>query len=582
MNARSTAGVLILALFAGGGLPAQRSAATQPADVLLVNGRVYTLAWDEPDREGRPAANAPHTAGGWHPDAQALAIRGDRIVLVGTTAQALALKGPRTRIIDAHGATVLPGLVDAHVHIAELGASLERVNLVGVKTESEAVERVEARARQVPDGQWIVGWGWDEGAWADHYPDMTLLSTRVPDHPVVLRGLHSFAVWGNRLAFERARITPETSSPDGGEIRKDAAGRPTGILLNNASRLLTNAIPAATPAELEKRIVAGLGEMARSGYVAVHEAGADRELLQALQRLDAKNQLPVRVYAMLAQRDEAEMEEWKDRDPKKGDAERVALQVPSVKAFYDGALGSRGAALLADYSDRPGQRGTGGAEYGFRADVLTALMNKGYQVSIHAIGDRANRETLDFFERAFAANPSARSGRHRIEHAQIVSPSDIPRFAQLGVIASMQPGHAVEDMGWAEERVGPDRIKGAYAWRSLRRAGARMVLSSDLPGSDYNIFYELHAATTRRDRNLKPSGGWRPEERLTIEEAVRGYTTWAAYAAFAERDAGVLAPGRVADVTIMDVDPFTAASSDAPEKLLKGSITTTIVGGAVR
>ena len=593
MTARSTAGALLVSLVAAAGaVPAQRTPATQPADLLLLNGRVYTLAWDEPDREGRPAANAPHTAGGWRPDAQALAIRGDRIVLVGTTGQALALKGPRTQVVDVGGATVLPGLVDAHVHIAELGASLERVNLVGVTTEPEAVARVEARARQVPKGQWIVGWGWDEGAWADHYPTMTLLSSRVSDHPVVLRGLHSFAVWGNALAFERAGITPRTPSPEGGEIRKDAGGQPTGILLNNAARLLTNAIPPATAAELEKRASAGLAEMARSGYVAVHEAGADRELLNALQALDARNQLPIRVYAMLAQRDEAEMEEWKDRNvpepaaaklgASSGERRRVGMQIRSVKAFYDGALGSRGAALLADYSDRPGQRGTGGAEYGFRADLLTAMMNRGYQIAIHAIGDRANRETLDFFERAFAATPAARSGRHRIEHAQVVSASDIARFAQLGVIASIQPGHAVEDMGWAEERVGPERIKGAYAWRSLRRAGARMVLSSDLPGSDYNIFYELHAATTRRDRNLKPSGGWRPEERLTIEEALRGYTTWAAYAAFAENDSGVLAPGRLADVTVMDIDPFIVASGDAPEKLLNGSITKTIVGGAVR
>lgn len=592
MKARRAAVLLGLALLAGGvAAPAQRNTATAPADLLLMNGRVYTLGWGEPDREGRPAADAPHTAGGWHPDAQALAIRGDRIVLVGTNAQAMALRGPRTQTIDVHGATVLPGLVDAHVHIAELGASLERVNLVGVATEAEAVDRVEARARQTSKGQWIVGWGWDEGAWANHYPDMALLSARVPDHPVLLRGLHSFAVWGNRLAFERAGITRDTPSPEGGEIRKDVDGRPTGILLNNAARLLTASIPAATPAELEKRAIAGLAEMARSGYVAVHEAAADRDLLGALRALDARNQLPIRVYAMLAQRDEAEMEEWKDRAPEtapqnggpqqNGNPKRAGLQIRSVKAFYDGALGSRGAALVDDYTDRPGHRGVGGAEYGFRADLLTAMMGKGYQVAIHSIGDRANRETLDFFERAFAAHPAARTGRHRIEHAQVVSPSDMPRFAQLGVIASMQPGHAVEDMAWAEQRLGAERIKGAYAWRSLRRAGARMVLSSDLPGSDYNIFYELHAATTRRDRNLHPSGGWRPEERLTIEEALRGYTTWAAYAAFAENDSGMLAPGRLADVTVIDIDPFVTAS-DAPDKLLTGSITKTIVGGVVR
>ena len=549
-----------------------------PADLLLVNGHVYTLAWDEPDREGRPAANAPHTNAGWRPDAQAIAVRGGRIVLVGTTMQALTLKGSRTRVVDIAGATVVPGLVDSHVHVAELGASLERVNLVGVRTEAEAVERVEARARETPKGQWIVGWGWDEGAWANQYPDMTLLSARVPDHPVILRGLHSFAVWGNRLAFDRAGITRDSHPPDGGEIKKDVSGQPTGILLNNASRLLETAMPRPTPADLERRIIAGLKTLASAGFVAVHEAGSDRALMHAFEDLDAKRELPIRVYVMLAARDPDGLPEWQKKGPDRT-TERM-LVTRSVKAFYDGALGSRGAQLLDDYADRPGHRGTGGAQYGFNADLLTAMMRRGFQISIHSIGDRANRETLDFYERAFAANPAAREGRHRIEHAQVVSPSDIPRFAALGIIASMQPGHAVEDMAWAEQRLGHDRIKGAYAWRSLRRAGARMVLSSDLPGSEYNIFYELHAAITRRDKKLQPPGGWYPDERLTPEEALRGYTTWAAYTSFADHETGALAIGRWADVTVMDVDPL-AAGSDAPERLLNGSIRMTIVGGRV-
>jgi hypothetical protein len=561
-----------------------------PADLLIVNGHVYTLAWDEPDREGRPAPNAPHTSGGWRPDAQAIAVRGGRIVLVGSTVQALTLKGPRTRVVDMAGATVLPGLVDSHVHIAELGASLERVNLVGVRTEAEAVERVDARARQTPKGQWIVGWGWDEGAWANQYPDMTLLSARVPDHPVILRGLHSFAVWGNRLAFERAGITKDSRPGEGGEIKKDTNGQPTGILVNNASRLLETAIPPLTPADLERRITAGLKTLASAGFVAVHEAGADRALMHAFEDLDAKRELPLRVYVMLAARDEQGLPEWQKKGPSAGmghgpstgpDRNNARMLVTrSVKAFYDGALGSRGAQLLEDYADRPGHRGTGGEQYGFNADLLTTMLRRGFQISIHSIGDRANRETLDFYERAFAANPAAREGRHRIEHAQVVSPSDIARFGTLGIIASMQPGHAVEDMAWAEQRLGRDRIKGAYAWRSLRRAGARMVLSSDLPGSDYNILYQLHAAITRRDKNLQPPAGWYPDERLTPEEALRGYTTWAAYTSFTEHDTGALAIGRWADVTIMDVDPL-AAGSDAPERLLKGSIKMTIVGGRV-
>jgi predicted amidohydrolase YtcJ len=312
--------------------------------------------------------------------------------------------------------------------------------------------------------------------------------------------------------------------------------------------------------------------------VAVHEAGADRMLMRALENLEAGRQLPLRVYAMLAARDEAMLQERLKKGPDR--TSQRMLVTRSVKAFYDGALGSRGALLLDDYADHAGHRGTGGEPYGFKPERLTPMMRAGFQIAIHSIGDRANRETLDFFERTFAFDPAARAGRHRIEHAQVVSPADVPRFAALGIIASMQPGHAVEDMAWAEQRLGRERIKGAYAWRTLRRAGARMVLSSDLPGSDYNIFYELHAAITRRDRNLQPAGGWYPEERLSPEEALRGYTTWAAYSAFAEKDTGALAPGLWADITVMDIDPL-AAGSDAPERLLNGSIKTTIVGGRV-
>jgi predicted amidohydrolase YtcJ len=281
---------------------------------------------------------------------------------------------------------------------------------------------------------------------------------------------------------------------------------------------------------------------------------------------------------MLAARDEAMLPEREKAGPDRT-TDRM-LVTRSVKAFYDGALGSRGALLLDDYADRPGHRGLGGEPNGFKPALLAPMMRAGFQISIHAIGDRANRESLDFFDRAFAAGLASRAGRHRIEHAQVVTPADVPRFAALGIIASMQPGHAVEDMAWAEQRLGGDRIKGAYAWRTLRRAGARMVLSSDLPGSSYDIFYELHAAITRRDRNLQPAGGWYPDERLSPEEALRGYTTWAAYTAFADKDTGILAPGRWADVTLMDVDPL-AAGSDAPERLLKGTITRTIVGGRV-
>ena len=546
---------------------------TPPADLLLL-GRAYTLAWAEPSPDGKPAATAPVTNGAWHPDAEAIAIRNGKIVFAGSAAAARAYAGPQTRTITApDGGAILPGLVDAHVHAFELGASLDRVNLVGVKSEAEAVERVAARARTVPKGEWISGWGWDEGAWANRYPDMRLLSERVPDHPVYLRGLHSFAAWGNRLAFQRAGITATTRPPAGGEIRKDAKGQPVGILLNSATQLLERAVPAPTAAGLKARVLKGLQTLAAAGYVTVHEAGADSAQMDALESLAKEGALPIRVYAMLAGRDGPLLERWRPRGPDRDPGQMLVTR--SVKAFYDGALGSRGALLLQDYSDRKGHRGQRDAA--FDAGRLAGMLKAGFQLAIHAIGDAANREALDFIQESAGGFPGSLGLRQRIEHAQVVAPDDVLRFGGLGIIASMQPGHAVEDMPWAEARVGGGRIAGAYAWRSIRRAGGRLVFSSDLPGSDYNIFYGLHSALTRQDRAGQPAGGWLPDQRMTPEEAVRGYTTWAAYTAFRENVTGTLAPGRWADVTVLTVDPFTAP----PKTLLTGKVHMTIVAGRI-
>ncbi|MEJ2237462.1 MAG: amidohydrolase [Gemmatimonadales bacterium] len=546
------------------------------ADLILVNGRVYTFSWDEPATDGTPAANAPLVDGTWHPDAEAIAARDGRILYVGSNDDVWKYQGPTTDVIDVDGATILPGLIDSHVHIAGLGANLERVNLVGLDTEAEAVDMVAERAATVPEGEWIIGWGWDEGAWADDYPTMQLLSRRVPNHPVYLSGLHGFAAWGNELAFERAGITSATEDPDGGQILRDRSGSPTGVLVNRAVALLEAAVPPVTQERLESRVEAGLTAMAEAGYVAVHEAGAASDLMRALEQLNAEGRLPIRVYPMLAARDEELLRDWETRGP---DSEFDGmLMTRAVKAFYDGALGSRGAGLLDDYSDRPGHRGVSGDEYGFNQDIVEDMIAAGFQVSIHAIGDAANRATLDFLERAAGANSDSPDLRHRIAHAQVVHPNDTGRFAELHVIASMQPAHAVEDKGWAEDRLGPERVKHAYAWRSLRQAGARLTFNSDLPGSDYNIFYGLHSAITRRDRASEPQGGWYPEQVMTPEEAIRGYTIWAAYSSFLEDMTGTLESGKWADITVIDVDPLVMGSTD-PGSLLDGSILLTIVNG---
>lgn len=557
-----------------------RSDAVEPADLVLLNGRIYTLAWNDPDGEGTPAPDAPFDpASGWRPDATALAVRSDTIVYVGDDEGARALVGQGTRILDMAGATAVPGLVDSHTHVVQLGETLSRVDLVGVTTEQEAVERVARWAASVPAGTWIVGHGWDEGAWANRYPDGSLLSQRVPDHPVFLRGLHGFAGWGNRLALERAGIAADTPDPVGGEIRKGPDGDPTGLLLNRAVALLENALPTPDRAELKRRILAGLEAMAEAGYVGIHEAGVDAATLAAFQELEDEGQLPLRVYAMLSARDAALLDEWRARGPDTDVGSM--LRTRSVKAFYDGALGSRGARLLDDYTDQPGHRGLSGNAYGFDQERVRQMMAAGFQVAIHAIGDGGNRETLDFIEDVLAGIPASRSARHRVEHAQVVHADDFSRFRALDLIASMEPPHAVEDMAWAEDRLGPVRVRGAYAWRTMRREGVRLVFNSDLPGSDHDIFYGLHAAITRRGPDMEPSGGWYPEERVTPEEALRAYSSWAAYAGFAEERTGVLVPGKWADITVLDIDPLALGTTN-PGALLQGKILATIVGGVVR
>jgi hypothetical protein len=546
------------------------------ADLILHNGQVYSLAWQEPSTDGRPSAEAPYDSiDGWHHDAAAVAVRDGRIVFVGSDSGALTLKGPDTKVIDLAGRVLLPGLVDAHTHVAELGQSLDRVNLTGIDTEAEAVERIVARAAQTPKGEWILGYGWDEGAWANRYPDKRLLSARVPDHPVILRSLHGFAAWANQRALTLARITRATPAPAGGEIRKDQSGEPTGLVLNRAVPLLDDAIPIPSPAQRDAQVLRALHVMSEAGYTGVHEAGVAPDVMDSFERLAERDSLPLRVYAMVSARDSALVRRWIARGPYT--SANGMLNVRAVKAYYDGALGSRGAQLLADYSDRPGHRGVSGGAYGFDRRLVADAMSAGFQVGIHAIGDAGNRATLHFIDSVTSAAPKARGLRHRVEHAQIVSPPDIARFATLGVVASVQPPHAVEDKGWAETRVGADRIAGAYAWRTLRRAGAALVFSSDLPGSDWSPLYALHSAITRQDTSGAPSGGWHPAQRMTPEEAVRGYTVWSAHAGFDEGDAGTIAVGKRADLTVLNVDPFRA---DGPA-LLRGAVVLTLSRGRV-
>ncbi len=548
------------------------------ANIILTNARVYTLNWDDPATDGTIAANAPRDASGWHPDAEAIVTQDGLILFVGSTRDAMEYRAESSRVIDLAGATVIPGLVDSHTHVFGVGAALDRVNLVDIATEEEAVALIVERAKNIPKGEWIIGRGWDEGAWANRYPDKALLTQAVPDHPVFMGSLHGFAGWGNQMALDLAGISAETEVPVGGEMRLGADGEPSGLFLNRGVQLLSSVIPEASRETLTNQLLLGLNQMAADGYTAIHDAGLGTRAMSILEELEATNRLPIRVYAMLSLRDEDLIREWIAKGPDEDNDSMLVTR--TVKAYYDGALGSRGARLLYDYADQPGHRGISGDGYGFNQELNAAAMKAGFQIAIHAIGDAGNREAIDILESVFKEDPATAKNRHRIEHAQVISPEDIPRLGQLGILASMEPPHAMEDKSWAEERLGPERILGAYAWRSLREANARLTFNSDNPGSDHDIFYGLHSAITRQDKNQQPEGGWYPEQRVNADEAIRGYTNWSAYASFREDVTGIIEGGRWADLTVFDIDPFRLAD-DSPGDILNGRILFTIVDGNI-
>jgi len=551
---------------------------SKPADLILVNARVYTMDWDDPAPDGTLSTDAPHDERQWHPDADAIVVTGGEITFVGGTADARKYQAESTRLVDLAGATVLPGLVDSHTHVFELGAALERIDLIDIATEEEAIALVVERAKTVPKGEWIVGRGWDEGAWANRYPDKDLLTQAVPEHPVFLDSLHSFGGWANQMALDRAGITAQTEVPVGGEMRLGSDGQPNGLFLNNGVNLPRDAIPAPSREGYTNRLLAGLNQMATDGYVTVHDAGLDSLQMSILEELEADGRLPIRVYAMISLRDEELMHRWIEKGPDQDSNSMLVTR--AVKAYYDGALGSRGARLLYDYSDKEGHRGVSGDDYGFNEELNAQAMKKGFQIGIHAIGDAGNREALNILESVFKEDSSTAKNRHRIEHAQVMHPDDLPRLGQLGIIASMEPPHAMEDKTWAEDRLGPERILGAYAWRSLRETDAALTFNSDNPGSDHNIFYGLHSAITRQDKNQEPEGGWYVEQAMNADEAVRGYTSWSAYASFREDETGIIKKGRWADLTVMDADPFLLSEEHAGD-ILNGRILMTIVDGNV-
>lgn len=549
------------------------------ADVVLVNANVYTMTWADPDLSGRPMRDAPFDESGWHSDADAIALRGGLIVEVGSSTDIDAWIGSETKVIDLDGGYIVPGLVESHGHLHEIGEKAAQVNLIGTRKEEDIAARLK-EAGDPAEGEWLLGSGWDEGEWADALPDRAFLDRMYPTTPVVLKGLRGFGTLGNAAALSAAGIDASLADPVGGTLVRRLDGSLSGVLLNNATDLLNDAIPAMTLNQRKRVLRYGMDRLMESGFVSTHHAGVRTDYLPVYEAMLEENELPMRVEVMLSAGvvGAPDVDAWVERGPSTDLTSR--LQIRGIKAYYDGSLGSRGARLIDDYSDAPGERGVAGAEYGFDPDAVEAFMAAGFQAGIHAIGDQGNRDVLDFYERVLARNPAARGVHHRIEHAQIVHPDDLSRFGEMGIVASMEPGHAVEDSPWAEERVGSGRIKGAYAWRSLREGGALLLFNSDFTGTDWSFFYGMYAAITRKQKNGTPEGGWYPEESVTAEEALRAYTVWPARASGREAVTGTIEVGKMADLTVMDIDPLNTGLQ-APDSLLEGRILMTIVDGEI-
>ena len=529
-----------------------------PADLIVTNARIYTAD------DSRPLV-------------EAFAVRGNRIVFTGSAREAATLKGATTRVVDAGGRAVIPGMVDAHAHFAGLAQALRAVDLTGTKSLDEVIARVQAKAATLPKGTWITGRGWDQNAWGDtRFPTHDKLSAAVPDHPVLLTRVDGHANFANAAAMKLAGVTAATKDPSGGKIERYASGdaqrAPTGVFIDNAQDLVGDKVPELTRDEMRAALKDAIARMHSFGLVGMHDAGASRANIDLFEDMAQKQELNLRLYVMIGDNAEA-LKHYFAMGP------RSALYdgqvwVRAVKLYADGAMGSRGAALLEPYTDDPNNTGLLLSAPAHIEEVAKQGLAAGFQINTHAIGDRGNRVVLDAYDKALAATPRA-DHRFRVEHAQILHQDDIPRFAQMGVIPSMQASHQTSDMYWIGKRLGPTRLYGAYAWQSLLNTGVIIPNGSDFPVEEVNPLISFHASIARQDARDWPAGGWYPEQKMSREDALRSMTLWAAYAGFQEKELGSITPGKYADFVVLDQDIMRVPA----EMVLKTRVLSTWVGG---
>lgn len=547
---------LALALLAVGG-SAAADVGPMVADLVLKNAVVHTV-----DAE--------------RPRAEAVAIRGHLILAVGSNLEMEAHVGPDTRVRDLGGRTVVPGFDDSHAHLLGIGFARLDLNLTGTTSWAEVVERVARAVKGRPRGEWVRGRGWHEEKWTAPasgairgFPTHEALSAVSPDHPVLLRRADGHATMVNAKAMALLGITRETATPEGGEIIRDGEGRPTGVFVDNAQQLLR--APDRTDLETRRALDLAMEECLEKGVTSLTDAGAGSEVLDLYREYAARGKLRIRIYAMAAGYETLRTLET----PEIGLGDGF-LNIRSVKLYADGALGSRGAALLEPYADDPGNDGLMVTSPERLLEASRMALARGFQVGTHAIGDRANRIVLDVYEKAMAERPVTESPRLRIEHAQILDAKDIPRFGGLGVLAAMQGIHCPSDRPWAPRRLGMARVtEGAYVWQKLLATGARILNGTDAPVEDLSAIENFYASVTRQDSDGRPPGGFDPDQKLSREEALRTMTLDAAYGSFEETTKGSIVPGKVADLVVLSQD-ILSVPDDA---LLETEVLATIVNG---